>query len=175
MKEMKEKKKAFDENQITGFFDKETKMKGDLSFKGAFHIDGHFIGKINSESVLIIGDNGKVEADVHVGHLIVNGEIKGTVQAKERIEVHSTGRVIGTVVTPTLVVEEGAFLESTCQTTDTIPPPMSEKEAAEDEALSPTPKKKADEEKVFSPTPEEDAVEDEVSPSTPEDEVDTDF
>ncbi len=161
MKEMKEKKKAFDENQITGFFDKETKMKGDLSFKGAFHIDGHFKGKINSESVLIIGDSGKVEADIEVGHLIVNGEIKGSVQAKDRIEIHSTGRVIGTVVTPTLVVEEGAFLESTCQTTDTIPPPMSEKKAVE--------------EKIFSPAPEKEAVEDEVSTATPEDKVDTDY
>ncbi len=161
MKEMKEKKKAFDENQITGFFDKETKMEGDLSFKGAFHIDGYFKGKINSESVLIIGDNGKVEADIEVGHLIINGEIKGTVQAKERIEIHSTGRVIGTVVTPTLVVEEGAFLESTCQTTDTIPPPMSEKKAVE--------------KKVFSPAPEKEAVEDEVSTATPEDKVDTDY
>jgi cytoskeletal protein CcmA (bactofilin family) len=161
MKEMKEKKKAFDENQITGFFDKETKIKGDLSFKGAFHIDGHFIGKINSESVLIIGDNGKVDADIKVGHLIVNGEIKGSIQAKERIEIHSTGRVLGTVVTPILVVEEGAFLESTCQTSDTIPPPMSEKKAVE--------------KKVFSPAPEKEAVEDEVSPSTPEDKVDTDY
>ena len=161
MKEMKEKKKAFDENQITGFFDKETKMEGDLSFKGAFHIDGYFKGKINSESVLIIGDNGKVEADVEVGHLIINGEIKGTVQAKERIEIHSTGRVIGTVITPTLVVEEGAFLETTCQTTDTIPPPMSEKKAVE--------------EKTFSPEPEKEAVEDNVSLSPPEDKVDTDY
>jgi len=161
MKEIKEKKKAFDENQITGFFDKETKMKGDLNFKGAFHIDGHFIGKINSESVLIVGDNGKVEADIIVGHLIVNGEIKGNIQAKERIEIHSTGRVFGTVVSPTLVVEEGAFLETTCQTTDTIPPPMSEKKAVE--------------KKVFSPAPEKKAVEDEGSLSTPEDKVDTDY
>ncbi len=161
MKEIKENKKEIDENQITGFFDKETKMKGDLSFKGAFHIDGHFIGKINSESVLIIGDNGKVEADIIVGHLIVNGEIKGNIQAKDRIEIHSTGRVYGTVVTPTLVVEEGAFLETTCQTTDTIPPPVSEKKAVE--------------EKVFSPAPEKETVEDKVSPSMVEDKVDTDY
>ncbi len=161
MKEIKEKKKAFDENQITGFFDKETKMKGDLSFKGAFHIDGHFKGKINSESVLIVGDHGKVEADVMVGHLIVNGEIKGNIQAKDRIEIHSTGRVHGTVITPTLVVEEGAFLETTCQTTDTIPPPVSEKKAVE--------------EKIFSPAPEKEDAEDEVSPSTLEDKVDTDY
>jgi cytoskeletal protein CcmA (bactofilin family) len=161
MKEIKEKKKEFDENQITGFFDKETKMKGDLSFKGAFHIDGHFKGKINSESVLIVGDHGKVEADVIVGHLIVNGEIKGNIQAKDRIEIHSTGRVHGTVVTPTLVVEEGAFLETTCQTTDTIPPPVSEKKAVE--------------EKIFSPAPKKEDVEDEVSPSKLEDKVDTDY
>ena len=157
---MKEKKKEFDENQITGFFDKETKMKGDLSFNGAFHIDGQFKGKINSESVLIIGDNGKVEADIIVGHLIVNGEIKGNVQAKDRIEIHSTGRVLGTVVTPTLVVEEGAFLETTCQTTDTIQQPETEKKAAV--------------EKAFSPSPDKEAVEEEVPPSTLEGKRDTD-
>lgn len=124
---MKEKKKEFDENKITGFFDKETKIKGDLSFIGAFHIDGHFKGKIDSESVLIVGDNGKVEADIKIGHLIVNGEIKGNIQAKERVEVNSTGRIIGTVITPVLVVEEGAYLESTCQTTDKVPQSMPEK------------------------------------------------
>lgn len=115
---MKDKKRETDEDRITGFLDKDTEIVGDLSFKGSFRINGHFKGKINSNSNLIIGENGKVEADIHIGHVVINGEIKGTIQAKEKVEINSNGRVIGTIITPKLVVEEGAYLESNCQTTD---------------------------------------------------------
>ncbi len=118
---MKDKKQPLDETKITGFFDKNTKFKGDLDFKGSFRIDGRFQGKINSESHLTVGDNGKVEADVKIGSVSISGEVKGTIQAKEKVDVHSSGKVIGTIITPKLIVEEGAFLEANCQTTDKIP------------------------------------------------------
>ena len=124
---MKEKKKEIDENKITGFCDKDTDFKGDLQFKGSFRIDGRFKGKIDSDSILIIGDNGKVEADVKVGHLIISGEIKGNIQASQKVEIHSNGRVMGTIISPKLIVEEGAYLEANCQTTDKTPPLMPEK------------------------------------------------
>ncbi len=125
---MKDKKKEIDDNKITGFFDKETEFKGDLKFKGSFRIDGRFKGKIDSDSVLIVGENGKVEADIKAGYMIVNGEIKGHIQAAEKIEINSTGRIIGTIITPKLVVEEGAYLEATCQTTDKAPPILPQKD-----------------------------------------------
>jgi cytoskeletal protein CcmA (bactofilin family) len=112
---MKDKKKEYDENKITGFFDKDTEFKGDLTFKGSFRIDGYFKGTINSDSMLVIGEQGKVEADIKVGYIVINGEIKGTIRAADKVEVHNRGRVIGTVITPKLAVEEGAYLEANCQ------------------------------------------------------------
>lgn len=129
---MKEKKKEIDENKITGFFDKETEFKGDLKFKGSFRIDGHFKGKINSDSILIVGDKGKVEAEIKIGRLIISGEIKGNIQASEKVEINSNGRVIGTIVSPKLVVEEGAYLEANCQTTDKAPQTLPEKKIQEE-------------------------------------------
>ena len=117
---MKEKKREIEEGKITGFFDKDTEIKGDLHFKGTFRVDGAFKGKINSESILIIGDSGKVEADVKIGHMIINGQIKGNIQASEKVEVNSNGRIFGTIITPKLSIEEGAYLEANCQTTDKI-------------------------------------------------------
>jgi cytoskeletal protein CcmA (bactofilin family) len=122
---MKEKKREFEESKITGFFDKDTEIKGDLNFKGTFRIDGRFKGKIDSKSILIIGDSGKVDADIKIGHLIINGEIKGNIQATEKVEINGNGRVIGTIVSPKLMVEEGAYLEANCQTTDKLPQPSS--------------------------------------------------
>lgn len=113
-----------DENKITGFLDKDTRIEGDLSFTGSFRIDGNFKGTINSDSILIIGENGSVEADINVAYLIINGEVKGNIRAGEKVEINSNGRVIGTVMTPKLMVEEGAYLETHCQTTDEIPAPQ---------------------------------------------------
>lgn len=111
----KEKKREYDEHKITGFFDKDTEFNGELTFKGSFRIDGHFKGTINSDSMLVIGEQGKVEADVKIGYMVISGEIKGTIRATDRVEVQSHGRVIGTIIAPTLVVQEGAFLEANCQ------------------------------------------------------------
>lgn len=115
---MKEKRREIDEDKITGFFDKETQIRGDLSFKGSFRIDGQFKGKINSDSILIVGENGKVEADITIGLIVIEGEVKGNVQASEKVEIHSNGKVIGTIVSPKLAIEEGAFLEANCQTAE---------------------------------------------------------
>jgi cytoskeletal protein CcmA (bactofilin family) len=134
--------KAIDENKLTGFFDKDTEIKGDLSFEGSFRIDGRFIGKINSDSVLIVGENGKVDADIKIGNIIINGEVKGTIQAKEKVEINATGRVIGTVITPKLAVEEGAYLEANCQITNQVSLPETEEKA--EEVLQSLPEKKPD-------------------------------
>jgi cytoskeletal protein CcmA (bactofilin family) len=119
---MKEKEREILDSKIAGLIDQGTELKGDLTFKGAFRIEGHFKGTINSDSLLIIGERGKVEADVKVGQVVINGEIRGNVQASERVEIHSKGRVYGTIQTPKLVVEEGAYLEANCQTLEAASP-----------------------------------------------------
>jgi len=113
---MKDKPRELNETKLAGLIDMESEFKGDLVFKGSFRIEGFFKGTITSDSLLVIGERGRVEADVKVGQLIINGEIHGHLQASDRIEIHNKGRVFGTVLTPRLIVEEGAHLEATCQT-----------------------------------------------------------
>jgi len=120
---MKEKRREIDDVKITGFFDKDTKIHGDLSFQGSFRIDGNFKGNIHSDSVLIIGENGKVEADIVIAHIVIDGEVEGNIRASERVEINSNGRVKGTILAPKLVIEEGAFLEANCQTTKDVGQP----------------------------------------------------
>jgi cytoskeletal protein CcmA (bactofilin family) len=119
---MKEKEREILDSKIAGLIDQGTEMKGDLTFKGSFRIEGSFKGTINSDSLLIIGERGKVEADVKVGQVVINGEIRGNIQASERVEIHGKGRVYGTIQTPKLVVEEGAYLEANCQTMEAASP-----------------------------------------------------
>jgi cytoskeletal protein CcmA (bactofilin family) len=124
---MKDKGLEINKDKISGFFNQESEFNGELFFKGSFRIEGHFKGKINSESMLIVGEKGKIEADIKVGSLINNGEIKGNIQASEKVEINSKGRVIGTIVSPKLVIEEGAYLDANCQTSDKVKEPLLEK------------------------------------------------
>jgi len=110
------KDKKIDEGKISGFLDEGTEFNGTLKFVGSFRIDGYYKGKIDSDAVLIIGNKGKVEAEVVVKHIVINGEFVGDIKATEKVEIHSEGHVSGTIVTPKLIVEEGAFLEANCQT-----------------------------------------------------------
>ncbi len=105
-----------DEDKLSGFLDAGAVFDGTMKFHGSFRIDGEFKGKVEADAVLIIGPKGKVEADLNVSHIIINGSFKGHINAAEKVEVNREGRVVGVIVTPKLIVEEGAFLDAQCQT-----------------------------------------------------------
>ena len=100
---------------LNGFLDKGSHLQGELSFEETFRIDGKFEGKILSGSELILGDSAEVTADIDVGRLSVNGMLKGTVKARERIELHEKARVEATLTTPILKIAEGARFEGSCR------------------------------------------------------------
>jgi cytoskeletal protein CcmA (bactofilin family) len=103
------------EGSLNGFIDKGSQVRGDLSFEETFRIDGKFEGKIRSGSELILGDDAEVNAEIEVGRLSVNGSLKGSVRATERVELLAGARVIGDISTPVLRIEEGAHFEGSCQ------------------------------------------------------------
>jgi cytoskeletal protein CcmA (bactofilin family) len=100
---------------LNGFIDRGSHIRGDLAFEETFRIDGRFEGKIRSGTELILGDSADVTAEIDVGRLSVNGALKGSVRAAERVELLSGSRVFGDIITPVLRIEEGAHFEGSCQ------------------------------------------------------------
>ena len=100
---------------LNGFIDKGSHVRGDLAFEEIFRIDGRFEGKIRSGSELILGDAADVTAEIDVARLSVNGSLKGSVHATERVELLAKARVFGDIATPVLRVEEGAVFQGACQ------------------------------------------------------------
>ena len=111
---------------LNGFLDKGSQLKGELSFEETFRIDGRFEGRIPSGGELIIGDSAEVEAEIHVGRVSVNGTLKGTLHASERIEIHSRARVTAELHAPVLKIEEGAFFQGSCDMTGESTPRLLE-------------------------------------------------
>jgi cytoskeletal protein CcmA (bactofilin family) len=74
---------------LNGFLDRGARLEGTISFDEVFRIDGQFKGTITSDAELVIGEGGVVEGDVRVGRLAVSGTVKGSIHAKERVELHA--------------------------------------------------------------------------------------
>ncbi len=60
--------------------------------------------------------SGVVEADLELATLIVHGSYRGSVRAKEMVEVAATGRIQGDISTARLIVAEGAQINGSIST-----------------------------------------------------------
>ncbi|HHA19223.1 MAG: cell shape determination protein CcmA [Gammaproteobacteria bacterium] len=76
-----------------------TQIKGDISFSGGLRIDGTVTGNITAKgddkSVLTISEQGKIEGEVRVPNLLINGSISGNVYASEHVELAPKAKVEG--------------------------------------------------------------------------------
>lgn len=83
---------------------------GSLGGKGGIRIEGTFEGDIRVRGLVVIGETGRVTCEnLRANNVIVAGALRGNVTA-EKLEIRSTGRVWGDVVTVAFATEEGAFL-----------------------------------------------------------------
>ena len=84
-------------------------FKGTVQSDGGLRIDGVFEGGLQIAGNLIIGESGKVIADVTAQNVSVAGALKGTVKASGRLEILSSGRVWGDISVSSFLIDEGGF------------------------------------------------------------------
>lgn len=99
---------------LNGFMDQGTEFLGELRFRDTFRVDGRVKGRIVSDNTLIVGESGTVEADIDCGVVSIRGSVTGHVCGRQRIELLAGSRVQGTLVSPRLMIEEGAFFQGDC-------------------------------------------------------------
>jgi cytoskeletal protein CcmA (bactofilin family) len=101
--------------EITTILGKGSAFDGKLTFEGAVRIDGEFSGEIRTEGVLIIGESAEVKADIEAATLVIEGTVRGDLNATESIQIHAPARVFGNLTTPSLEIQKGSLFEGNCQ------------------------------------------------------------
>jgi cytoskeletal protein CcmA (bactofilin family) len=75
-------------------------------------------GRISSSGgTLVIGANGKVDANIEVAVATVHGTVNGDIVATQRLELGRSAKVSGNIQTPSLMIEQGAIFEGSCKMT----------------------------------------------------------
>lgn len=126
---MKKDKKI---DSISTFLGSDASFEGTIEFQGTIRVDGRVKGKISSQGgTLIVGEKAVVNADINAGAVIVMGEVNGTIDAKERIEVYPPGRLGGNVQAAVISIEPGGIFNGHCamkaQTTSSKKTPVPSK------------------------------------------------
>ncbi len=97
-------------DRITSVLSSGINWTGNLGGSGGVRIEGTFEGDIAMRGLLVVGETGKVTSRIlRANTVIIAGTVKGDITA-ERLEIRSTGKVWGNVVTSSFSTEEGAFL-----------------------------------------------------------------
>lgn len=109
------KKHSKPQNRIDTLIGAGSVIQGDISFSGGMRIDGEVNGNViaipGKPSTLVLSEQGSVNGEVSVTHLVVNGVICGAVTASEYLELHAKARVTGDVNYKILEIQVGAILE----------------------------------------------------------------
>lgn len=104
-----------DLGEVSCFLGEGTRFQGELRFAGALRVDGRVEGDIVRGEVLIVGERGRVDAEIEVEVLQVGGQISGNTTAKRWAELLEPSRVTGTIRTPRLTIWKGAVFNGKCE------------------------------------------------------------
>jgi cytoskeletal protein CcmA (bactofilin family) len=109
------KKPSKPQNRIDSLIGAGTRIEGNLTFIGGLRVDGEVKGNVvaaaDQPSTLVISEHAKIEGEIHVSHLVINGNVLGPVYSTEFLELQAHSRVLGDVHYNTLEMHLGAIIE----------------------------------------------------------------
>jgi len=86
-------------------------VDGRITSNQDIRIDGRVQGTIEvGQHELVLGPGAELKGNVDARSVLVGGKLEGNVTTTERIQVQSTGVLLGDVVTPRLIIQDGGLL-----------------------------------------------------------------
>jgi cytoskeletal protein CcmA (bactofilin family) len=91
-------------------------VKGEINGHEDLLVDGSVEGLIHLEDrKLTVGATAKVTADVIAREVVVYGNVKGNLRARDRIEIKKDGSVVGDLTTARIMIEDGAYFKGSIE------------------------------------------------------------
>lgn len=91
-------------------------IKGEITGNEDLHIDGTVEGLVQLEDRrLTVGASARVTADIIAREVVVYGNVKGNLRARDRIEIKKDGSVVGDLTTARIMIEDGAYFKGSIE------------------------------------------------------------
>jgi cytoskeletal protein CcmA (bactofilin family) len=103
------KRKSHNVDKIEAVIGPAASFNGHLKCDGSVRIDGLCEGSIETAGNVIIGERAQVVADITAENVSVSGAVKGSITARGRLEILSTGRVWADIAVTSFLIDDGGF------------------------------------------------------------------
>lgn len=93
-----------------------TRIEGSVRFDHVTRVHGTLVGDVEGVkgSQIIFAHSSVVEGNINADTVIIDGYVKGNIKADTKVTISGSGRVIGDITTPQLLVDFGAYFEGRC-------------------------------------------------------------
>ncbi len=86
------------------------RLEGTLKVAGTLRVQGTLTGSVEATTVQI-DEGASVKADITADEVVIGGEYNGKLVCRQRLEIRSTGVVVGQVQTFRLMLHEGGSID----------------------------------------------------------------
>jgi len=96
--------------RTTGYLGPGLQIKGEITGNEDLRLDSKFEGTISLGGFrLTVGPTSRVDGEITAREVVVAGEVKGNINARDRLEIKKGSSVSGDLTTARIVIEEGAY------------------------------------------------------------------
>ncbi|MGM0614166.1 MAG: bactofilin family protein [Pseudomonadota bacterium] len=86
-----------------------TDVQGDIFSDENLTIDGNVEGTVTCKAKTVtLGQEGSLDGNIYAHTLHVSGRVEGNLVALEKVTIHDGANVSGTIITPSLIIEDGS-------------------------------------------------------------------
>lgn len=101
-----------EERRVSAWIGSSIVIKGDLTSSEDMTIAGEIEGNVAvPQHTVVIAPQARIRGEIVARAVVVHGTVKGTINARARVEVGDTGSVEGDILAPRIAVSEGAVLQ----------------------------------------------------------------
>jgi cytoskeletal protein CcmA (bactofilin family) len=109
------KKDSKPQNRIDTLIGAGTTITGDIAFSGGLRIDGEIVGNVHAAgdqaSTLVVSEHARIQGEVSVAHLVINGTVNGPVVSSGFLELQAKARVTGDIQYNSIEMHLGAVVD----------------------------------------------------------------
>lgn len=88
------------------------RITGDVDFAGGLHLDGRVAGNVRADAgsaaTLWVSEKGQIEGNIDVPVVVLNGQVRGDVLAREKLVLGAKARIAGNVSYGVMEMAPGA-------------------------------------------------------------------
>jgi len=106
---------GMDQTNVAAFIGHGVEFKGVIKYQGNVRIDGQLDGEVHANGTLYLGEQAVLTGKIVAQAVISKGHITGDITTQDKVQLLSPAVLDGSIMTPSLFMEEGVTFNGTIQ------------------------------------------------------------